>query len=327
MRGLLWGTVLLAALWGGWWVVGSRGAEAAAVAWFQAQTDEGRRAGYDSLEVRGFPSRFDLTITNPRLADPDRRLSWTSPFAQVFAMSWKPWHLIAALPGGQVFGVGDQTVTLDASRLMASLLMTPGPDLSLSEVVLEGEALVLVPTVAKVKGMSRAVASIRADESRTNGYRLGLSIRDLALDPAFAAEAGLADRLSEVHLDAKIALSAPLDRHAGKNRPALRLFDLREGRVLWGDLQLSGKGEFTADDAGFAAGRIEVRVQNWRLLPPLMVTLGVISSDFAPTLTRGLEVYAAQGDDPDVLVVPLAARNGLLTLGPLPLGPAPYWGE
>lgn len=327
MRGLVWVAVLLAAVWGGWWLVGSRGVEAAAIGWFEAQTRDGRVARYDSLAVRGFPSRFDLTVTEPHLADPTSGFGWRAPFAQVFALSYKPWHLIAALPGGQVITTPEQEFTLQATQILGSLLLVPGTDLALSEAVVEGEALALSPALARVQGVRRAILSIRAEEGRANGYRLGLALSDVQMDAALAESAEQQDGMAQVKMDAVIALSQPLDRHAEQTRPALRLLDLREARILWGDLKLSGKGELTPDANGFAAGQIEVRVENWRLLPPLLSATGVISPNFAPTLERGLEVLAAQGDDPATLTLPLVAQNGRMSLGPLPLGPAPYWGE
>jgi hypothetical protein len=58
-----------------------------------------------------------------------------------------------------------------------------------------------------------------------------------------------------------------------------------------------------------------------------LVAAGVITPGFEPSLTRGLEIMAAQGEDPDVLVVPLAAKGGRMSFGPLPLGPAFVMGE
>ena len=92
MRGLIWLTVILAGLWGGWWLVGSRGVEAAARGWFDAEVAQGRVATYETLAVRGFPSRFDVTVTAPRLSDPARGIGWQAPFVQVFSLSYKPWH-------------------------------------------------------------------------------------------------------------------------------------------------------------------------------------------------------------------------------------------
>lgn len=327
MRGLIWLTVILAALWGGWWFVGSRGVEAAARAWFQAETAQGRVATYETLEVRGFPSRFDLTVTAPALADPARGLSWRAPFAQVFAMSWKPWHMITALPGGQEISVAGQEFDLDAQRIMGSLLLVPGPDLALSEAVVEGDALVLTPKAGAALGAARAVGSIRAEAGAEAIYRLGLAVESLGVDPALAQAAGLSQTIEATALDATVTLSAPLDRHAGQNRPALRALDLTEARVIWGDLKLFAKGELAPDEQGLAAGEIAVRIENWRLVPPLLVAAGIIAPGFEPSLTRGLEVMAAQGTDPQVLVVPLVAKAGRMSFGPLPLGPAPRMGD
>lgn len=320
MRGLVWLTVILAGLWGGWWLVGSRGVEAAARGWFEAEAAAGRVARYESLEVRGFPSRFDLTVTAPELADPAKGMGWRAPFAQVFAMSWKPWHLIAALPGEQEFSVSGQEFGLDGARMMGSLLLVPGPDLALSEAVVEGDALVLTPVGAAPVSAERAVGSIRSEGAAE--YRLGLAVDSLGIDAALATAAGLGATIEAVALDATVRLSAPLDRHAGQSRPALRALDLTEARVLWGDLKVFAKGALDPDAEGLASGEISVRVENWRLLPPLLVAMGAITPGFEPSLTRGLEIMAAQGEDPNVLVVPLVAKAGRMSFGPLPLGPA-----
>lgn len=326
MRGLVWVTVVLAGLWGGWWLVGSRGVKAAAEGWFAEQTALGREASYAELSVAGFPSRLDLTVTEPMLGDPATGLGWRAPFAQVFAMTWKPWHLIAALPGGQVFRLPGGEVTLDGNRMMGSLLLVPGADLALSEAVAEGEALALAPGLGALRGAERVVVSIRADQTREHGYRIGANLRGLGLDAVWAAGAGLPAEIAEGYLDATADLSAAIDRHAAETRPALQRLDLTASRLVWGELNLSATGQLAADAAGFAAGQIDIRVENWRLLPPLLVATGTITADFAPTLTRGLEVMAEQGGEPEVLTLPLVARDGTMSLGPLPLGPAPYWG-
>lgn len=320
MRGLLWVTVVLAVLWGGWWVVGSRGAKAAAEGWLDG------RGRYETLTVAGFPNRFDVTVTGVELIDAASGIGWSAPFAQVFAMTWKPWHLIAALPGGQEISLPGGVVILDGKAMRGSLLLVPGADLALTEAVVEGADLTLSPSPGVVTGAAKLVASVRADDSRAQGYRLGASLQSLALAPEWAAVAGLPPLLDEVFFDANIALTAPIDRHMAASRPALTWLDLTAARVNWGALKLSAKGGFATDAAGFAEGKIDIRVENWRYLPPVLVASGVIGEGFAPALTRALEVMAGHGDAPDVLTLPLIAKAGRMSLGPFPLGPAPYWG-
>ena len=319
MRGLLWVTVVLAVLWGGWWVVGSRGVKAAAESWLA------ENGTYEDVTVVGFPNRFDLTVSGIDLTDPASGIGWRAPFAQVFAMTWKPWHLIAALPGGQVFSLPTGEVTLDGQGMMGSLLLVPGTDMALSEAVVQGAALRLSPGMGVLQGMEKAVASIRAEAGGDHVYRLGLSVKQVQLLADWATAVKMPALIDEGFLDATATLSAPIDRHVGANRPGLRQLDVTSARLNWGTLQLFAKGTLTRDDAGFAAGQIDIRVENWRLLPPILVASGLITEGFAPALTRGLEVMAAEGDDPEVLTLPLTAAGGYMRLGPLPLGPAPLW--
>jgi len=325
MRGLLWVTVVLAALWGGWWAIGARGAKTAAENWFASQNAQGIDAHYDDLSIAGFPNRFDLTITRPVLADPARGIGWSAPFAQLLAMSWKPWHLIAAVPGGQVFTLGPRQITLDGDKMMASLLMVPGPDLALSETVVQAEGLSLGGDSVALRGLAHMVASIRVDGG-DNSYRFGLLARDMQLAPEFGAGDGPGDQVAQIRLDGHATLSAPLDRHAGQNRPHLTALSIDAANAVWGTLQLTAEGALQADAQGFASGEIALHVTGWRHLPAVLVTAGVITADFAPALTRGLEVMAAQSPSPDQLDIALVAKAGQMRLGPLPLGPAPWWG-
>ena len=101
MRALVWVVIAVAVTWGGYWFVGARALETGAQAWFQAQTEAGLVAERSDLSVSGFPNRFDLTVTDLRLADPDAGFGWTAPFVQILSLSYKPWHIIAAFANQQ----------------------------------------------------------------------------------------------------------------------------------------------------------------------------------------------------------------------------------
>jgi hypothetical protein len=64
-------------------------------------------------------------------------------------------------------------------------------------------------------------------------------------------------------------------------------------------------------------------VEKWRKLIPVLIAAGLLTPENSRTLTRALELYAQQGSDPDTLTVPMNFAKGIMTLGPLPLGPAP----
>ena len=93
--------------------------------------------------------------------------------------------------------------------------------------------------------------------------------------------------------------------------------------AAWGQLALHAEGLLEADAQGFAAGRVMLRLTNWDRLPALLVALGAIKPEIAPTIAGGLRAMAAQSPDPAVLALPLDMRDGRMTLGPFPLGEAP----
>lgn len=323
MRVLIWITVIAAALWSGLWFVASSGIRNGTESWFAEQAARGVTAEKSSLVVQGFPSRIDVTVTDLVLADPAQGTGWRTPFVQVFSMSWKPWHLIAALPTGQVVTLPGQEIALDGEGILASLELHPGISLALDKTRLEAKAVQLISTAGWSLGAEQLFAATEEDPSLENTHRLGLKLQGITPDPALAAASGLPERAELLHLDAFASFTAPLDRHAGQNNPRLSVLDLREARLDWGSLQITAGGRMAAGADGLAEGAIEVKIVGWRQLLPLMVALGRTTADQARVLERGLEVLAKAGGDPDVLNLTLRAAGGQMALGPLPLGPAP----
>ena len=63
MRWLIWVILGVATLWGGLWFAASSMVERGVQDWFKGQ---GPAASATRIEVAGFPSRIDLTLTEPR---------------------------------------------------------------------------------------------------------------------------------------------------------------------------------------------------------------------------------------------------------------------
>ena len=322
MRVLIWIAVVFAVLWGGYWVAGSTAIEGGVAQWFDTQTD--LVASQGGINVSGFPSRFDLTVTAPKLADPVTGWGWSAPFAQVLSMTWKPWHVIAALPADQLLTGPGQDVAVTSSRMAASLRLSPTTDLPLAEVVIEGQDVLAKSDLGWVVSAKSFIAALARDPVDPLSQRLGLDLSGLTPDPALTALVpDLGPVVSTLHLDATLTLSAPLDRHMGETPPYLTALTLGDFRLVWGSLNASAKGRVEPGSDGLAVGQVDLRVENWRQIPVLLVAMGVILPDMGKTVTRGLEVLAASGPDPQVLDLPLIFADGRMTLGPLPLGPAP----
>lgn len=335
MRKLLFLMIAATALWSGYWFVGSNAVREGVVSFFADAARQGLEAENAGVRVAGFPNRFDLTIGEPRLADPVSGAGWQAPFVQVFAMTWKPWHIIAALPPEQVVTLPDQRVTAGSEGLMASLRAKPSSDLPLAEVRLAGTRLDLASDLGWTLGLGEFTLGLRADAALGDaGYELGFDLAPMTPDPGFLAEvkavtiqdlppSDLPEVIEALWGSIYLTFSAPLDRHAGEMRPYLRRVEINQFNLTWGVLGASASGVVEADANGYAAGRVTVDVTNWDRLPALLVAAGVVKPEVAPTIARGMQALAAQSPDLKVLSLSLVLEDGRMSFGPFPLGPAP----
>jgi hypothetical protein len=327
MRKLLFLLVTLTILWSGYWFVGSSVIRSTATSLIAAQAANGVTAETSSLSVAGFPNRFDLTAEGIRFADPASGIGWDAPFAQVFAMTWKPWHVIAALPPEQTVTLPGQEVTVTSEDLRSSLRARPAASLPLAMAIVESGPLSATSSLGWTFAAEKAVLSLGAAGGTPNGYDIAADIADLAPDPALlkliAPEGGLAATISEIRLRANAILTAPLDRHAGETQPRLATLALTDLAVTWGEVSLTAEGSIAPDDQGLAAGRINFTIANWRRILPILVASGTVRPQLARTAETMLEGLARQTGDPEVLKIPLTLQEGWMSFGPIPLGPAP----
>jgi hypothetical protein len=323
MRALLWVVLAAAALWSGYWFVGSAAVERGAVRWFDQATAQGLVAQNAGIRVAGYPNRFDLTVTAPAVRDPASGYGWAGGDLRLLAMTWKPWHLIALAPETQVITTPLGDVTVTATDLRGSLVLHPGTDLALDRTVVEATALTVTGPTGTASAASARFATAE-DPSRRNSHRIGLQVTDIV--PDLAVQAALPDlpaRIGGLHLDATVLLSAALDRHAGDTRPEVTGLILDDAQLDWGPLQVTAKGTLATVSDGTAEGQIDLRIENWRLLPAVLGQTGAIDPVLAPTVLRAMEIMAEGGKDPDILETALTFRDGWTRLGDLPIGPAP----
>ncbi len=323
MRRLLGLVLVLAAAWSGYWFVGARALERGAEDWFMSQAETGLVAERDNLGVRGFPNRFDLTVNGLRLFDPATGLGWDAPFVQVFALSYRPSNVIVAFPPEQVLHLPLQSLTLASNKLQGSATLAPGLPFGTRKMTVIGDGLALTSTQGwSVQAQTVRLATKAASEDGLD-QEIGLEVLDLAPDPALsAALADLPGTVSRLRLDAIIGFGDP-DPMAEQAPPPVSGVDLKEVLVTWGDLTLYGKGRLAANPAGQAEGRIDFRLTNWRKALPLAVAIGAVRPETLPTWENALTLLASQSGDGETLDLPLTMRGGRMSLGPLPLGPAP----
>jgi hypothetical protein len=331
MRRLVWVVVAAALLWAGYWVAISLAIGRGAEAWLAARQAEGWQAEAGDIAVQGFPLRFDTTLTGLALADPETGLAWEAPAFRVQAAAHRPHHVTAIWPAEQTVATPLQRITVTTADLRAEATLVPGAALVLdrAQVVMDDMRL------ASTLGWDAAIERGRLTLQRTagappesyshdltfeaTGYTLPALLRR-GLDPAGL----LPDRIEGLRADMSMTFDRPWDRFAIEDRrPQPRSIEVRSLSADWGRLALRVAGQVAIDTEGRPEGRITVRAENWREMVGLAVNAGVLPQGLARTVERGLEILAALGPNPDVLDAPLSFQGGFMSLGPIPLGPAP----
>lgn len=315
MRFLAGVLVLALGLWAGYWFVGQRLIEDRLTAALGQAGGGAPLLTHSGLEVVGFPSRFDLTITSPEVFDPATGWGASADFAQVFAMTWKPWHLIAALPNSLSLRTPRGKVEVQSTRFLASLTYGPSADLPFEAAIVEMDAPAMIPEAGGGLSAERLVLALRRAPLKEPAYRLGLQVSGLGAGPETAP--------ANLRLDAVVFSTAPLDRNAAEVSPEIAALDLSSLSIDWGTIRLTGEGSIDASPQGYAEGEIALRLSGWRDLPPALSGAGILTSGLAETLRRALEKVGQEQGNPEVLNLPLRFAEGLAYLGPQALGPAP----
>ncbi len=322
MRVILWLVVAVFLLFSGYWFVGARATRAGVETALAAMKADGR-ADYSDLSVGGFPGRFDVTLSGPRLADPARGLGWSAPFIQVFALSYNPGHIIAVWPHTQTVTLGPATAVVESADMRASAKVGVTPALPFRNLIFVATAPKVSTDLADIAVTAgEARLAVREADGGAPTYELGAVLSDVT-----ASGADLPPETdpspANLRVDALATLSAPLDRTAGAVPPRLTALSLTDLHFGWGKIDLRGKGDLTVSPEGRPEGRIDLTVADWREALRQAVTLGLVAREVQPTWDRLLGMMARGGADPETLSVPLDFRSGLMFLGPLPLGAAP----
>ena len=177
--------------------------------------------------------------------------------------------------------------------------------------------------------LPQATIATQLREDRANWHRIGLQSQNARLSGTLIemlGAQGLPETFETLHLDADVGFTDAWDLRALQDRrPQPTGLDLRRLKATWGELDLQAAGELQINGAGIAEGEIQVRARNWRRMIDLAVTTGAIPRDVGDGLTTGLSLIAGLGNDPETIEVPLTFSRGRISLGPVPLGPAPVF--
>lgn len=329
MRLLLAVVVIFSAAWGGYWFWGASQTEAQLRGWFAARDAEGWLANYEDLNTIGFPNRFDTTITEPELADPDTGLAWSAPFLQILSLSYRPNHVILVWPDMQRIASVRETIDITTEQMRASALVRPEDRLALDRITLESGPLTLVSTAGWEASATSAQLALREAPARPLTYDVALDLREASPPAAWAelvGRSGIATPdLGEVTFQAAISFDAPWDLDAVERaRPQPTRIEIGRAKASWGALELQARGDLRVGAGGTLQGDLTLRATNWQPMLALAVESGALPGELANVIENGLTLLAQFSGNPNNIDVPLSFQRGTMTLGGLvPLGPAP----
>ncbi|MGR3342418.1 MAG: DUF2125 domain-containing protein [Paracoccaceae bacterium] len=328
MRILIIVVIAACVLWGGYWFVGSRAVQSGLTTWLSGQPGNGWIAEYSSLKTRGFPNRFDTTITDLELVDQRSGAAWRAPNLKILALSYRPNHIIAIWPDQQSITLPGEQIFVTSEHMVASIAFEPGTSLTLdrSSFVLDNLAFV------SSRNWAAKIATARLATRQTDGAQFAHDIAIEAsgvqppavllaqLDPA-GVQPAVFDTLK---FDVTIGFDAQWDRNSlQQEQPQVIALELKIMQAIWGELDLLAAGELAFDTRGVPSGRIAIKATNWREMLAIGIATGAVSQGISLTLERALQLLADTSDDPDILEVPLSFQDGFMSFGPIPLGPAP----
>lgn len=324
MRLMLWIIAGLSALYAAYWALAARTIHAEAAGALAALRAEGT-GDAATVDVAGFPARFEVTLDAPHLASPDGAFGWAAPGLTLYALSYRPQHVIAVFPEEQTLRVGRETIAVTSAALSASAVFGLSARAPLARAQAVGTGIALASDAGWGVTAAEVRAAIRRGGAETE-QEIGVEATGLGLSglPARIATAGgaLPERGERFYLDAMLDLDRPIDLDAAGG-VRIRAADIRSVSLTWGDAGISGNGAVALTPEGVPEGRIALSLRNWRAGLTLAETLGLVRAETAPTVERALAGLAALDGTPETLSLPLVFAGGRMSLGPIPLGPAP----
>ena len=317
--------LVVSLIWMVWWAFGQGAYEQGLSSWLDDRQEEGWVADYTELKTRGFPNRFDTTINDVALADPDTGIAWSAPFVQFLSLAYKPHQVIAVLPNEHRFSTPFQTVTITHDDARASLFLEASTRLGLDRARIVASGLKALSSTGEDLSLADGRLAAEKLQEQSNTYRIGAELLGLvptedarrALDPGGL----LPDTVTSLRTDAVLSFSAPWDRLALEDaRPQVTRIDLKDLSARWGTVDFRAAGQLDVDELGVPEGQITVRAEDWRKILDMAQSMGWLPLGMRSSVETGLGLLVGPGD---VLDVPLVFSGGVISLGLIPLGDAP----
>jgi hypothetical protein len=321
--------VVLGLAWSAYWYAAGYFLRQGVATWFEAQTQRGWQADYGDMSTSGYPLRHITTLTHPALADPGTGTAWQADWLNMDSPAIWPGRQTLMFPAStQLLSYLDQTVALRAEGMIADFHLKPGRNLVVERMALtSGPWQVEDATGPMLAGDAITVSMQGTDQPETYEFTVDAPdfVPGAALRRLVRSSEALPESFERLDLEMIVQFDRPWDRRAlEERRPQPVMIDLKLAQAKWGALALFAAGQVTVDKNAVPSGEVSIKAENWRDMLEIARASGAVP-DFAIVPTeKVLNLLSNMSGTPETLDVTLTLRDGKVSLGPFPLGPAPY---
>lgn len=328
MRALIALVLVLAALWSGYWYVGSTAKQEVLESWLEDRRGDGWAAEYSDFRVVGFPNRFDSRFTDLNLFDPLTGIGWKAPLFDILALSYQPNHIIAVFANNQTLSFPGEDVAVASDGMMASVVFEPDTKLAVDRISLETEEFALRSSIGWQTLAEKISLSTRQNPETEFAHDMVFDAQKVTPTRAFRfgldPKGRLPSTIETLFLDMILGFNAPWDRVAIETGvPEVTFLTFNKLKIVWGTLGLETSGKLDVAPDGRISGELAVEIRNWREVLDLFVSAGTLDTTTADRIRTALTFLTSVSDDPTSLSTSLVLNGSSMALGPIPLGPAP----
>ena len=321
-------TVLLVALWCGYWFASNRIAANAMENLIASLAADGRAVDCTQNVTGGFPFSLDLDCSQPSFND--RQAGMAVGLARLTATApvYWPGSVTAALAAPMAIDAPSQGIAFDANWSRAVATADAGLS-GLNRVSFELDEL----TVAAKPGAEKPLfnkltasrASLVAEPAGGSAYHFGLTADDIQTKIRKGAEIpGLAAEMDIVAHDVGGSLGTD-------PRATLRAWlatggtvDVRNLLVSLGGSSVRARGTLRLSPAGLLSGDLNLRLTGLKKLPKAIGKLKPGAENQVKQWIGAASMFTkpVEGDE-DARELPLALRDGVVSVGVISIGTIP----
>ena len=303
--------------------------------WAEQQRAQGLEIETKGTEVAGFPTRFEVTLREPRIHDTRNGWRWAANSLRAEASAWD-FSEVTVFPDRsnsvQVLVAGGEWRNIDAEIGDGQLIVRLDDDRRFREITLDLQGLEVAgawpEAVAQVGTLQANGVALDDDGTGEEVLKTSIAVRDAVL-PSDLAE-GLGETLDFLDIDASVVGSIPSERGTNEAITAWRdaggTLELTGFRVRWGPLGVETSGTIALDGAMRPIAALTADIIGYgdvidALIMSNLIPLG--EGFIAKVAFNMMADKPEDGSAPVLRGVPVTAQDGTLTVATIKVAELP----